>query len=162
MSYFPLIITIILFIVGIIGTVLPLLPGVTVIWAGMLLYGILTGFPTGLSLGFYFFQAIAALLVMGVDYMAAALGVKRSGGSRAATWGAAMGLCLGIFMGPAGLIFGPFLGALAGELLNGFPLDRALRSSFASLIGLLGGIILKLGIEVVMIIWFIKRIIPLW
>ncbi len=161
MNLFPLIITIICFIAGIVGTVLPLLPGVTVIWAGMLLYGILTGFPAGLSLGFYFLQALAALLVMGTDYLAATLGVKGSGGSRAAVWGAALGLCLGIFMGPAGIIIGPFLGALAGELLNGFPLDRALRSSFASLVGLLGGIIVKLGIEVAMIIWFLKRITPL-
>ncbi|NLX92076.1 MAG: DUF456 family protein [Firmicutes bacterium] len=162
MSYLPLIITFILFIVGIIGTVLPLLPGVTLIWGGMLLYGILTGFPPGLSWDFYLFQGIAALLIMGVDYIATAVGVKRSGGSKAATWGAAVGLLLGIFMGPAGIIFGPFLGALVGELLNGFPLDRALRSSIASLVGLLGGIILKLGIEIAMIFWFIKRIIPLW
>lgn len=163
MPYFSLIITIILFIIGIIGTVLPLIPGVTVIWAGMLLYGILTGFPAGLTLGFYLLQGIAALLVIGVDYISTAAGTKRSGGSKAATWGAALGLLLGTFIfGPVGFIIGPFLGALMGELLNGIPFDRALRASFGSLVGMLGGIIVKLLIEAAMIFWFIKRITPLW
>jgi len=163
MPSFSLIITIILFIIGIIGTVLPLIPGVTLIWTGMLLYGILTGFPPGLNLVFFFLQGIAALLVMGVDYISTAVGAKRSGGSRAGTWGAVLGLPLGIIIfGPVGFVFGPFLGVLTGELLTGIPLDKALHTSFGSLIGMLGGIILKLLIEAAMIFWFFMRITPLW
>ncbi|MDO9534695.1 MAG: DUF456 domain-containing protein [Bacillota bacterium] len=149
---------IILFVIGIIGTVLPLIPGVTLIWLGMLLYGFLTGFES-LTLGFFILQGLAAFVVMAVDYVAAALGTKRFGGSKTAMWGAALGLFLGIIvLGPIGIIFGPLLGALIGELLRGIPLERAISSSFGALVGLLGGIILKLLIEGVMIFSFFQRI----
>jgi uncharacterized protein len=149
---------IILFVIGIIGTVLPLIPGVTLIWLGMLLYGFLTGFEN-LTISFFILQGLAALLVMAVDYVAAALGTKRFGGSKTAMWGAAFGLFLGIIvLGPIGIIFGPLLGALIGELLRGIPFERAILSSFGALVGLLGGIILKLLIEGVMIFSFFQRI----
>ena len=149
---------IILFCLGIIGTILPLLPGVTLIWIGMLLYGILTGFQN-LTPGFYILQGLAAFLVMSIDYMATALGTKHFGGSRTAMWGAALGLLLGlIILGPLGIIFGPFLGTLLGEMLKGIPPEKALRSSFGALLGLLGGIILKLSIEIVMIYVFFQHI----
>jgi len=152
MSLPPLTFPIILFIVGIIGTVLPLLPGVTLIWAGMLLYGILTGFQN-LSVGFYILQGLAALLVMFIDYIATALGAKHFGGSKTAMWGAALGLLAGLL-----IIFGPFLGAFIAELLKGIPPEKALRSSFGALLGLLGGIILKLCIEAVMLYAFFRNI----
>jgi uncharacterized protein YqgC (DUF456 family) len=158
MSFPPLTFPIILFIVGIIGTVLPLLPGVTLIWAGMLLYGILTGFQN-LSVGFYILQGLAALLVIFIDYIATALGAKHFGGSKTAMWGAALGLLAGLLiLGPLGIIFGPFLGAFIAELLKGIPPEKALRSSFGALLGLLGGIILKLCIEAVMIYAFFRNI----
>lgn len=158
MQPFALIIAIVLFFLGIIGSILPVMPGAILIWAGMLIYGVLTGF-TGLSFVFYLLQGLAVLLVMFIDYLAAALGTKSLGGSKTAMWGAVFGLFLGILvLGPAGIIFGPFLGALAGELLKGLPADKALRSSFGALIGLLGSIFLKLIIEAVMILWFFKNI----
>ncbi len=158
MQPLPLLAASILFLLGIIGTFLPIMPGAVLIWAGMLVYGILTGFA-GLDVSFFVLQGMAVLLVMAVDYMAAAWGTKRFGGTRKAAWGAVAGLFLGILtMGPAGVIFGPFLGAFLGELLAGLPPERALRSSFGALIGMVGGILLKLGIEAVMIFWFFKSI----
>lgn len=158
MSITALIPTVILFILGILGTVLPVLPGATLIWAGMLLYGILTGF-SGLSFTFFLLQGMAVVLAWGIDYLATALGTRYSGGSKSAVWGAALGLLLGlIFLGPAGIIFGPFLGALAGELLRGTPTDKALRSSLGALIGVMGGLVLKLVIVAVMIYWFFQQI----
>jgi len=163
MPFIPIAITIILFCIGIVGTIVPLIPGAGLVWGAMLLFGIMTGFPPGLTLGFFICQAVAAVLVMSVDYMTTALGAKRSGGSKAATWGAAIGLLLGIIiLGPFGIILGPFLGALIGELVNGIPLRQATRASFGALIGLLGGVIIKLVIVGVMIFWFIQRITPLW
>lgn len=159
MSIIALVPTVILFILGILGIVLPLLPGTILIWAGMLLYGILTGFA-GLSFTFYLLQGLAVVLSWSIDYLATALGTRYSGGSKAATGGAVLGLVSGlIFLGPAGIIFGPFLGALAGELLRGIPAKQALRSSFGALIGIAGGLVLKLVIAVVMIVWFFMQII---
>ncbi len=158
MSYTVLIPTLILFALGILGIVLPLLPGAALIWAGMLLYGILTGFR-GLGFTFYLLQGLAVVLVWGIDYLAAAVGTRYSGGSKAAAWGAVLGLLLGlIILGPAGIIFGPFLGALLGEMLRGTPAEKALRSSLGALVGLLGGLVLKLVIVAVMIYWFFQQI----
>lgn len=159
MSITALIPTLILFFLGLLGTVLPLLPGAALIWAGMLLYGFLTGF-SGLSMGFYVLQGLAVVLVWGIDYLTTAIGTRYAGGSRAAIWGAALGLLLGLItMGPAGIIFGPFLGALAGELISGAPTEKALRSSLGALVGLFGGLVLKLIIEGAMIFWFFQKII---
>lgn len=158
MSVTALVPTIILFVLGILGTVVPLLPGAALIWVGMLLYGLLTGFE-GLSFTFYLLQGLAVFLFWGIDYIATAMGTRYSGGSRAAVWGAALGLLLGLVtMGPAGIIFGPFIGALLGEMINGTPVEKALRSSLGALVGLLGGLALKLIIEAVMIFWFFKKI----
>ena len=158
MSITALIPTLILFALGFLGTVLPLLPGAALIWAGMFLYGILTGFA-GLGLSFYLLQGLAVVLVWGIDYLSTALGTRYAGGSRAAVIGAALGLLLGlIFLGPAGIIFGPFLGALAGEMITGTSAEKALRSSLGALVGLFGGLVLKLIIQGVMIFWFFQQI----
>lgn len=154
MELIPLIIAIILFIIGIIGTILPVMPGVAFIWLGMFIYGIMTGFEE-LSFIFFLIQLFAVILVLIVDYIATALGTKKFGGSKTATWTAMLGLLLGIiFLGLPGIIFGPFAGALLGELLRKIPFKKALYSSFGTLVGLLGGFFLKLGIELIMIIWF--------
>lgn len=158
MSITALIPTVILFILGILGIVLPLLPGTILIWAGMLLYGILTGFD-GLSFTFYLLQGLAVALSWSIDYLATAVGTRYFGGSKVAAWGAVIGLVFGLFIfGPVGLIFGPFLGALAGEMLRGVPAKKAIRSSFGALIGEAGGLMLKLIIAAVMIFWFFQQI----
>ena len=158
MQPLPLLVAILFFILGIVGTVLPVLPGAALIWAGMFIYGLLTGFAS-LDIAFFVLQGMAVLLIVAVDYMAAAWGTRRFGGTRAAIWGAVVGLPLGILvLGPGGIIFGPFVGAFFGGLLAGLPPDRALSSSFGALIGLVGGLLLKLALEGVMIIWFFKNV----
>ncbi len=154
MQIIALIIAIIFFIAGIIGTAFPIIPGALLIWLGMLIYGFMVNF-TNLTTEFYIIQALAALMVQSVDYVAAAIGTKKFGGSKTSTWMAALGLLLGIiFLGIPGIIFGPFLGALAGELIGKVPINKALYSSFGTLLGLLGGFLLKFFIEALMIIWF--------
>lgn len=158
MTVLPLVIAVVLFALGFIGTIVPMMPGVVLIWAGMLVYGLMTGFET-LTLTFFILQGLAVVLVLVIDYIATAVGTRRFGGSRAAMVGAAVGLLLGLILaGPAGIIFGPFLGAFLVELLKGVSGQKALRSSFGALIGVVGGIFLKLFIEVFMVIWFFKNI----
>lgn len=143
-----------LFILGLIGTVLPVLPGAILIFGGMLLYGFLTGFVT-LDSTFFLLQSLALILVFAVDYVAVSLGTRRVGGSRYAAWGAAAGMLLGIFiLGPFGVIAGPFIGAVAAEAMFGRNKGAAVKVGFGTLLGLLGGTVLKLLIEGMMIAAF--------
>lgn len=152
------IITAAFFILGIIGTLLPVLPGALTIWAGMLIYGFFTDFK-GLSFTFYIIQGLIVVAVMFVDYFAAALGTKYYGGSRKAVWGTVLGTIPGlVFFGPAGVIIGPFAGAVIAELVQGRPIPEAFRSGIGSLIGFLGGTVVKFTFEAAMIIWFLWRI----
>ncbi len=152
-----LIVAIIFFMIGLLGTLLPVLPGPLMIWLAMLIYGFIAGFD---KLGLYFMlaQAALALMVMGVDYLFTALGSRYFGGSKAAFWGAAGGLLIGIFFFPIGLIIGPFLGAALADLLFRRRTDQALRSGVGASLGFLSALPIKLLIEAVMIVWFIVRI----
>lgn len=149
-----LILAVILFVAGLAGTVLPVLPGAPLILLGMIVYGLLTGFAH-LTWSFFAGQAAAVGLTFLVDYLAGVWGVRRYGGSKAAFWGSLAGLLLGVpLFGPAGVILGPFLGAFLGELLAGRSPSRALHVGVGSLVGLLGGTVLKLAVELAMIAWF--------
>jgi uncharacterized protein YqgC (DUF456 family) len=154
MSIIGIILAVLLFLVGIAGTVLPALPGAPVIWLGMLIYGLITDF-NNLPLTFFLGQALAVGLIFFVDYFSGAWGASRYGGSKEAVWGSIIGGLLGlILMGPFGLIFGPFIGAVAGELYRKNSLEKAFKVGVGTIIGFLGGFLLKLAIEIVMIVWF--------
>jgi uncharacterized protein len=102
--------------IGIAGTVLPALPGVMLVFAGILLGAWIDGFTKvgGLTVAFIGLLGVAAFAV---DYLAALLGARRVGASRLALIGAAVGTVLGIFTGLIGLLFMPLVGAVVGELI---------------------------------------------
>ncbi len=146
------------FLTGLAGTILPVMPGAPVIWLGMIIYGLIAGFD---NLGFYFFlgQGALAVAVMAVDYLFTALGSRYFGGSKAALWGAAAGLLIGLFFFPLGLLVGPFLGAALADLLFRGNREQAIQAGFGATVGFLGALPVKLAIEAVMIAWFIVRIV---
>ncbi len=145
------------FLVGLIGTLMPVLPGAPVIWLGMLAYGLIAGFDN-LGMTFFVIQALLALSVMGVDYLFAVMGSHYFGGSKAALWGAAAGLLIGVFFFPIGLLLGPFIGATLADLLFRRQTGRAIKSGFGATLGFWGAVPIKLALETVMILWFIVRI----
>jgi len=153
MATVALVLTVLLFLLGLAGIVLPILPGVILIYAGMLLYGIMTGFAA-LDTNFYLLQGMALLLTFFIDYLAASTGTRRYGVSRRSAWGAAAGVLFGLFLGPFGIIIGPFLGAILAELTGGKQLEQAVRAGVGTLIGFVGGTALKFVIAALMIIWF--------
>lgn len=154
MSTLALVLAIVCFIVGVIGTILPLLPGVVLVYFGILLYGIMTHFAT-LHPGFFIVQTIILVIVFASDYVSAAVGAKVFGGSKQAMFGAIVGTILAlIFLGPAGIIIGPIAGAFIVELLRGSEVKKALQVGFGTLLGVLGGTLFKLAAELVMIIYF--------
>lgn len=154
MSFAGMAIAVVFFTAGIIGTFLPVLPGAPLIWLGMLIYGFFVKF-TNLSWLFFVGQGLVVALVFLIDYLAGVWGAKRYGGSRAAVWGSVLGGIIGIWLlGPFGLIFGPFIGAVLGELYRKSDLNKAFQVGIGTIIGFMGGTILKLVVEVLMIIWF--------
>lgn len=158
MTVLGLIIAILFFIAGVAGIVLPILPGAPLIWLGMLIYGFFAGFAD-LGVGFFIGQALAVGIVFLIDYAANVWGVRRGGGSKAAIWGSLAGMLAGVLIaGPLGIIFGPFLGAVAGELIVKKPLYLAIRTGIGTLIGMIGGLVFKLTVVAGMIIWFFVAI----
>lgn len=158
MGTLGLLLALVFFIAGLAGTILPVLPGAPLIWVGMLVYGLFAGFSR-LSWSFYLLQGVITIFVLVLDYLSTAWGAKKYGGSRQAIWGAIIGGLAGvIFFGPVGIIAGPFLGAVIVELISSQRPEEAVKAGFGTLIGFLGGSMLKLAIEVVMIIWFFVAI----
>jgi hypothetical protein len=154
MSIAGMIIAVVFFTVGVMGTVLPALPGAPLIWLGMLIYGFFVKFQN-LPWTFYAAQGLAVVLIFLVDYLAGIWGARRYGGSRGAILGSILGGLLGVLLlGPFGLIFGPFIGAVAGELYQRSSLEKAFQVGFGTVIGFLGGTVLKLVVELIMIVWF--------
>ena len=147
----------ILIVLGFVGTFLPVLPGTILIYCGFGLYGIITGFDS-LGWAFYIGQFVLVGISYLVDFLASAYGVKYYGGSKAAIWGAILGSLLIFVIGPIGLLVGPLIGAIAGELIVGEELRRACRSGFGTFIGMLGGTVAKLVISCLMVGWFVWEI----
>ncbi|PIE55747.1 MAG: hypothetical protein CSA34_07480 [Desulfobulbus propionicus] len=146
-----------LLIIGLAGTVLPVLPGTLILVSGFVVYGLVAGFDE-LGVRFWLMQAILVSLSYLLDFLATAFGVKVWGGSRAAMWGALLGSLMIFVLGPLGLIVGPFAGAVLGELLMGAQMHQALRSGFGSFVGFLGGAMAKILIGCVMVGLFLFRL----
>jgi uncharacterized protein len=143
-------------ITGIAGSILPVLPGPPISFAGMLLLQ-LTNNPPFTTNQLIFWGVVVAAVTL-LDYFIPVWGTKKFGGSKYGTWGSTIGLIFGLFLGPAGIIAGPFLGALIGELIGGKDSQSALKSAFGSFIGFLAGTVVKLVTTIIMAFLFFKAI----
>jgi len=135
----------VLILVGLAGTIVPALPGVPLVFAGMLLAAWADHFQhvgtfTLIVLG------VLSLLALAIDFVAGLLGAKRVGASPHAIWGAMIGTVVGLFFGLPGIVFGPFVGAVAGELLVGSRLERAAHVGVGTWLGLLFGTLAKIAL----------------
>ena len=139
-----------LIIGGMAGAVLPTLPGIPMIFGGIWLVAAVDHYR---HLGMWWLLIIGTLGSVGVivDFIASALGARRVGASRLALWGASLGTLIGMFFGVPGLLFGPFVGALLGELASGNSVLRSAHVGVGTWLGLLFGTLLKLVISFVMV-----------
>lgn len=139
-----------LMITGIAGAIVPALPGIPLLFAGIWLAA---GVDHYRHAGAWWLVAIAAIGMVGlvVDFVAGTLGAKRVGASPRALWGAAIGTLVGMFFGLPGLLLGPFLGALAGELMSGTSVLRSTHVGVHAWFGMLVGTLVKLVISFMMI-----------
>jgi uncharacterized protein YqgC (DUF456 family) len=148
----------ILVIAGFVGVVAPVLPGAPLVFAGLVVAAWAEGFR---------YVGVGTLVVIGilmgltyvVDAVASALGVKRVGASKWAVWGAVIGTCVGVFFGVAGILLGPFAGAVAGELIARRDVAQAGRAGVAAWIGFVVGTLGKLAILFAMVgVFVLKRL----
>jgi hypothetical protein len=137
-------------VIGVLGLVLPALPGAPLIFLGALLAAwaedfVYIGWVSLTALG------VLAVLAIAVDFIANAFGVKRFGASGRAIWGATLGALVGIFFGPIGVLVGPFIGAALGELSLRRNLAAASRAGVGAALGFALGAAAKLAIAVAMV-----------
>ena len=139
-----------LIVIGLVGIVVPALPGTVLIFIGLALGAWADGFMR-VGLATVIVLGVLAALSYGIDFFAAALGVKRLGASRQAMAGAALGTMFGLVFGLPGLVVGPFAGALLGELLANRDWRRAGRTGLAAWVGFVVGMIAKVAVAFLMI-----------
>lgn len=148
MDIFLIIIALFLMILGILGSFLPILPGPITSWLGFLMLK----FSTLIEISnlFLIITLIIALLIWVLDYFIPALGTKKFGGSKYGIIGTTLGLIIGIISPiPGGIIIGPFLGALIGELFNRADSETALKAAFGSFLGFITSTFLKFVVAVI-------------
>ncbi|WP_340112744.1 DUF456 domain-containing protein [Maribellus mangrovi] len=158
MDYVLIGLGVIFIISGILGCVLPVIPGPPLSYIGLLLLHFTERYQ--FSSRFLILWAIATVVVYALDYIIPAWGTKRFGGSKRGVWGSVIGLVIGLFFFPPfGIIIGPFLGAVIGELTSGKDHGVAIKSGFGSFIGFLLGTLLKLITSGLMTWHFFKELI---
>jgi uncharacterized protein YqgC (DUF456 family) len=148
-----------LMVLGLLGTVLPVLPGTVLVLAGVILGAWIDDF-TRVSVGAVVLVGILGVLAWVLEWAAGLLGAQRVGASRQALLGAAIGTVLGLAMGLIGVLFMPLLGAALGEFLARRDQHRAVKVGLATWLGLLAGMLAKVVLAFTMVGVFIAAL--LW
>lgn len=158
MNTFLWIASVALIVAGVAGTVLPVLPGTALVLAGMVLGAWIDGFSrvSGITLAVL---AVLAVLSWVLDYVAGLMGARRAGASKQALIGAAIGTVAGLFIGLVGVLFMPLIGAAVGEYLARRDERRAVHVGVATWLGILLGMVAKVGIAFVMVGIFVAALV---
>ena len=149
----------ILMLAGVVGAILPFLPGAPLIFAGALLHAVATDF-TPIGPGRLAILAAIGVLGWALEHVASVVGARRAGGSRAAVVGAMLGMLVGVMVAPIGLLLGPIVGAIAGELLSGRAPRASVRAGIGAALGALTGVVAHFTLALVMValfVWWVWR-----
>ncbi|MFC1874549.1 DUF456 domain-containing protein [Chloroflexota bacterium] len=147
-----------LMLVGLLGVVLPILPGIPLSWLGLFIYAIGTGFDR-ISLTTVIVFLVLMLLTLALDFALPMLGAKKYKASRSGIFGAFLGFTVGIFvLGIWGVILGPLIGAFLGELLSLKRPQQAFRSAMGAFLGFVAGILFKIVVILTMAGFFIASL----
>src|SRR6478736_7585246 len=155
MELFWWLLTVILFAIGLIGTVLPVFPGTIIILAGALLHRLMLGPEKGIGWRTIAILVLLTLATYALDFLSGYFGARFFGATRWGMFGALLGALIGIFFGIGGLFIGPVIGAVTGEFIAGKRMIDAGRAGWGSLLGNIGGMIAKLVIALAMITIFL-------
>lgn len=162
LEFFLIILGLICCVVGIAGSILPVLPGPPISWVGLLLLYLIPA--VALDYSFLGVTLGVALFILVMDYVIPIVGTKYFGGSKAGAYGSTIGVLVGLFFPPFGFIIGPFLGAFLGEIIFNVNSNskHALKSAVGSFIGFLAGTFMKVLISVVYLGLFIYKLVEFW
>jgi len=149
-------------ILGLVGCILPILPGVPLAYAGMWLLHATD--KVQFSGRFLLIWGVVTIVVQILDVVIPVWGTKVMGGSKAGVWGSTIGLVAGLFFGPWGIVFGPFVGAVAGEILanrtdDAMSLGQVLKAGAGSFVGLMTGTVMKLVCVGLMGYYFVSALV---
>jgi uncharacterized protein len=148
-----IILGILLMLGGLAGCILPFLPGPPLCYVALLIQQVQETPPY--SRDFLVTWAIITIVVSVLDYIIPIYGTKKFGGTKYGMWGCVIGLIGGLWLGPLGIIVGPFVGAFIGELIANTASEKAFKAALGSFAGFLFGTLLKLISCFVMIYYFI-------
>jgi hypothetical protein len=148
--------TLVLMAIGLVGTVLPVFPGTTLILGAALLHRFMLGAEKSIGWRTITVLVLLTLVTYAVDFAGGLLGAKRFGATRWGMFGAFVGAIVGFFFSLPGLLLGPIIGAVAGELIGGKKLGAAGRAGWGTLLGNLAALLGNLVIAVAMISLFLK------
>ena len=144
-------------LVGLAGCILPMLPGPPLAWLGMLLLHFTD--RVDFTVTELVVSALVVIAPVVLDYITPMIGTKKFGGGKYGNWGCMIGTVVGLFFMPLGLILGPFIGAVIGELIAGKPMRAALKAGFGSFVGFLFGTLIKLAVCIYFIVRFIMEVV---
>jgi hypothetical protein len=130
-------------VIGVLGSFLPVIPGPPLSFIAVLLLHF-SGPYNKLSAMVLLLLLVITIIITALDYVIPVWGTKKFGGTKYGVWGSTLGLIVGLFLGPLGIVFGPFFGALIGELIASKNSTVALRSAWGSLVGFILSTGLKL------------------
>ncbi|PJJ97942.1 hypothetical protein CO615_07845 [Lysobacteraceae bacterium NML75-0749] len=149
----------VLILIGIFGIFLPALPGLPLVFAGLLLSAWVDGFHH-VHWGWMIFFGLVTAFSLLLDFWATAAGAKKLGASRLATWCALLGTVIGLFFGLPGVLVGPFIGAMTGELISRRSvrkpdIDAATKIGIGTWLGIVVGTAMKLALAFAMVGMFV-------
>ena len=148
MDIFLVILSALFMIIGLIGSLLPVIPGPPLSWLGLLILYFTKAVEMNLTL--IIITGIIALIIFILDYIIPAMGTKKFGGSKSGMIGTTIGLLVGLISPvPGGIIIGPFLGAFIGEMLNKNNSKTAFKAAIGSFIGFLASTFIKFIVSVI-------------
>jgi uncharacterized protein YqgC (DUF456 family) len=141
MEWVWIILGLVLTVIGIAGSFLPLLPGPPIAFLGMLLQQLRD--PNPFTTNFLLIWAGLTVLTLLLDYFVPIWGTRKFGGTKYGVWGCTLGFLAAFWLGPWGVIIGPFAGAFIGEYLAKRHSQQALKAAFGSFVGFLLGSFFK-------------------
>ena len=158
MEVFWWLFAIVVMALGLIGTVIPILPGTTIILAAAMVHRVALGPDRSLGWSALLALLLLTLLTFVIDVAAGYLGAKRFGATKWGLIGASVGVIAGLFFGLFGIFVGPVMGAIAGEVIGGKEIVKAGRAGWGTFLGSLAGVIAKLFIGLIMIVIFLMNV----
>ncbi len=158
MDIFLVIVAGLLLLLGLVGCIIPMLPGTPLCYLGIILLHFSS--YAEFSIPFLILWAGIIILVQGLNYIIPIWGTKKFGGSKKGVWGSVIGMLIGLFTGgPLGIILGTILGAFVGELFAGKETNKAIKAAMGSFMGFMAGTISQLVVAGFLIYYYFEAII---